>query len=185
MDKNKPDIQEITDGLQTDIMKVWDRVECKTFDVNPEYKNGNVDLQNLCNDMKKSFSTEKSIIKTHKEIIGIYMIYMYDENSTEENNNLFYVGESGSSIYSRLKRHFNKVEKQKLENSPGRYKPFAKLLDNDITVQIKILRFNKDNDDLKYRRIIEEILTLSEKPTYIDNLNGQPEERTSIEQGEV
>lgn len=185
MDNNKPDIKGINDGLQTKIMEVWDSVECKTFDVNPVYINGKIDLLSLCNDMKKSFSTEKNIIKTHKEIVGIYMIYMYDKNSTEENNNLFYVGESGSSIYSRLKRHFNKVEKQKLENSPRRYKTFSKLLDKDVTVRIKILRFNKDNDDLKYRRIIEEILTLSEKPTYIDNLNGQLEERKSIEQGEI
>lgn len=181
MDNNKPDIKGITSRLQTEILEVWNRIECKSFRVDIQYKpDGNVNLIPLRDEIIKSFKVDN-----HEDVAGIYMIYVFDNATDGLTNDLFYIGESRSSIFRRLRRHFNKVEKQKNGSSPDRYKPFSKLLEKDKNVQIKILKFNNGYDDLRYRRIIEEILTLSENPTYIDSLNENLFKRKSVEQGEI
>lgn len=121
-------------------------------------KNGNLDLSELREDIKKHFQ-----VKSAKSIQGIYKIYI--------NDSLFYIGMSKSSIFSRIKRHYSKYEKSVLTNSPKRYTFFDKLVNTENKVMIEIIRMQ--GKELNYILLIEELLTLSEKPMYKDNINNE------------
>lgn len=173
----KPPIEDMLTGLTGKIQDVWKSVEVAAFEVSIINVNGTrvANLAELREDMKKRYG-----VKRHECIKGIYMIYVYDTNLKGKEKNLFYIGESRKSIFSRLKRHFSKVEKQKIEGAPTRYKSFSNLFDEEMKIEVKILRL-KIEENLLYRRLLEEILTLSEKPRYIDDLNNNLMKRNSVE----
>src|SRR5699024_11834956 len=67
-------------------------------------------------------------VKNKNEIKGIYKIYIKRPN---EDNELFYIGISKSSVYDRLKRHYKKYNKSEIEGSPKRYTFFRQLHDDN------------------------------------------------------
>lgn len=121
-------------------------------------KNGKLDLSELREDIKKHFQ-----VKSIKKVQGIYKIYIENE--------LFYIGISKSSIFSRLKRHYTKYEKSLSAKGPKRYGFFGELVNPKKKVTIEIIRIEDGN--LEYLLLIEELMTLSEKPVYKDNLNNE------------
>lgn len=92
---------------------------------------------------------------------GIYKIYIQDT--------LFYIGMSKSSIFSRIKRHYSKYKKSLSTKAPKRYSFFDELVNPDNKVTIEILRMQAEQ--LNYIFLIEELLTLSEKPKYKNDIN--------------
>ncbi|AKG73436.1 hypothetical protein SAMN05216235_0020 [Salinicoccus halodurans] len=176
-DNQKPPIEDMLTGLTGKIQNVWESVEVAAFEVSIINVDGTraANLTKLREEMKKRYG-----VKRHGCIRGIYMIYVYNTNLKGGEKKLFYIGESRKSVFSRLKRHFSKVEKQKIEGAPARYKSFSNLFDEGMKIEVKILRL-KTEENLLYRRLLEEILTLSEKPKYIDDLNNNLVKRNPVE----
>ena len=120
--------------------------------------NGALDLSELRENIKKHFG-----VKSIKEVHGIYKLYIENE--------LFYIGISKSSIFSRIKRHYSKHKKYGTGNAPKRYSFFGELVNSDKNVTIEIIRI--EGEKLDYLLLIEELLTLSEKPKYKDDINNE------------
>ena len=108
-------------------------------------------------------------VKNKNEIKGIYKIYIKRPN---EDNELFYIGISKSSVYDRLKRHYKKYNKSEIEGSPKRYTFFRQLHDDNNEVTIEIIRI-EGKEKLNYLFLIEELLTLIEEPKYILDINNE------------
>lgn len=117
---------------------------------------GTLSLRDLREAIKQYYS-----VQSIKEVQGIYKIYIQDK--------LFYIGMSKSSIFSRIKRHYSKYEKSLSTKVPKRYSFFKELVNPDNKVTIEILRMQ--GEQLNYIFLIEELLTLSEKPKYKNDIN--------------
>ncbi len=151
----KPDLRNFIANIDEELMSVWDKVEFGSIKVEIEEEQGvkKVNMKKLLHDIKKVFGVEN-----RADVKGIYLIYSNDE--------LFYVGESKKGIYSRLKRHFSKEEKSKNGEAPKRYSFFRDLLEGEL--RIDILRME---EGLEYRKLLEEIITLSERPKYKQSID--------------
>ncbi|WP_031548143.1 GIY-YIG nuclease family protein [Salinicoccus luteus] len=151
----KPDLRNFIANIDEELMSVWDKVEFGSIKVQVQDELGEkkVDTTELLNSIKSTFNAEN-----REDVKGVYLIY--------SNNELFYVGESKKSVYSRLKRHFSKEEKVKNGEGPKRYNFFKDLLEGDLRVDILRMK-----EGLEYRRILEEIITLSERPKYKQSID--------------
>ncbi len=154
-DMPKPDLRNFIANIDEELMSVWDKVEFGSIKVEIEEEQGvkKVNMKKLLDDIKKVFGVEN-----RADVKGIYLIYSNDE--------LFYVGESKKGIYSRLRRHFSKEEKSKNGEGPKRYSFFKDLLEGEL--RIDILRME---EGLEYRKLLEEIITLSERPKYKQSID--------------
>lgn len=128
--------------------------------------NGTVDLSELRSKIKTQINCKENV----REIKGLYKIYVNKKG--EEEKDLFYIGISKSSVYGRIRKHFQKPANANKPKSPARYQLFKHLTDNENEITIKIIKFSDDNK-LKYLLLLEEVLTLVEKPRYKDDLNNR------------
>jgi len=129
--------------------------------------NGTVDLSTVREEIKKRIPEDQNV----REIKGIYKIYVNKKGQQEKD--LFYIGMSKASAYKRLRRHFQKSDKSNNNvDAPERYQLFKQLTDEDNEITIKIIKVD-DKEKLKYLLLLEEVLTLVEKPKYKDDLNNK------------
>lgn len=152
---------ELIQYLELDKQK---EIQCTVnFSRNP---NGTVDLSELREKIKIQIDSDENV----REIKGLYKIYVNPKGQTEKD--LFYIGISKKSVYHRIRKHFQKHDKSIKSKSPERYQLFERLTNEENEITIKIVKFN-DNDKLKYLLLLEEVLTLVEKPLYKTDLNNK------------
>lgn len=139
-------------------------IQCTiNFSRNP---NGTVDLSELREKIKEQIDSDENV----REIKGLYKIYVNPKGQTEKD--LFYIGISKKSVYHRIRKHFQKHDKSIKYKSPERYQLFERLTNDENEITIKIIKFNS-NEKLNYLLLLEEVLTLVEKPLYKTDLNSR------------